>query len=71
MPYLSVAENIFMDELPIKKSRLIDFKLLYKRTQDILDVFNLPIRPKDRVKDLSIAYQQMVEIMKAYRRNSE
>jgi ABC-type sugar transport system ATPase subunit len=60
-----------MDELPIKKSRLIDFKLLYKRTQDILDVFNLPIRPKDRVKDLSIAYQQMVEIMKAYRRNSE
>lgn len=71
MPYLTVAENIFMEDLPVKKNRLIDFKKLYTNTQKILDEFNLPIKPTDRVRDLSVAYQQMVEIMKAYRRNSE
>ncbi len=30
--------------------------------------FGLPIEPDVKVKDLSIAYQQMVEIMKAYSR---
>jgi L-arabinose transport system ATP-binding protein len=67
MPFLTVAENIFLDELPVNKNRLIDFKKLYKDTQKILDEFNLPIKPTDRVRNLSVAYQQMVEIMKAYR----
>jgi L-arabinose transport system ATP-binding protein len=71
MPFLTVAENIFLDELPVNKNRLIDFKKLYKDTQKILDEFNLPIKPTDRVRNLSVAYQQMVEIMKAYRRNSK
>ncbi|MCB6566921.1 D-xylose ABC transporter ATP-binding protein, partial [Desulfovibrio desulfuricans] len=32
--------------------------------------FGLPIQPSTKVKDLSIAYQQMVEIMKAYSRDN-
>lgn len=71
VPGLTVAENIFMKEIPIKKSGLIDFKQLYKETQNIIDVFGVPIKPSDRIIDISNAYQQMVEIMKAYRRNSD
>ena len=67
--YLSVAENVFMGNLPVKKNRLIDFKELNKKTQEIINEFKLNIKPTDRVKDLSIAHQQMVEIMKAYNRN--
>ena len=68
VPFLTVAENIFMEGIPIQKSRLIDFKKLNHMAQAIIDEFKLPIRATDRVRDLSVAYQQMIEIMKAYRR---
>ena len=67
--YLSVAENIFMEDIPVKSSGLIDFTELNKAAQDIIDEFHLPINAKDKVKNISVAYQQMVEIMKVYRRN--
>ncbi|MHB8062048.1 MAG: sugar ABC transporter ATP-binding protein [Ruminiclostridium sp.] len=70
IPYLSVAENIFMEDIPVKKSRLINFSTLNKMAEVIIDKFNLPIQPTDKVEDISVAHQQMVEIMKAYRRNS-
>lgn len=69
VPYLSVAENIFMEGIPVKGNRLIDFKALNRMAQTIIDEFRLPIKATDRVRDLSVAYQQMIEIMKAYRRN--
>lgn len=65
---LSVAENIFLGHLPILPNGLIDQKTLNSKTQKIIDDFGLPILPKTKVKNLSIAYQQMVEIMKAYNR---
>jgi len=69
IPYLTVAENIFMEDIPGKKGGWVDFKQLYRDAAQIIDEFKLPIKPSDRVKDLSVAYQQMVEIMKSYRRN--
>ncbi len=65
---LSVAENIFMGRLPVGKNGLIDNKELYDKAQEIIDEFGLPIDPISKVKDISIAHQQMVEIMKAYSR---
>ncbi len=65
---LSVAENIFMGRLPVGKNGLIDNKELYSKAQEIIDEFGLPIEPMSKVKDISIAHQQMVEIMKAYSR---
>ena len=38
--------------------------------EKIIADFGLPIKPTDKVKDLSVAYQQMVEIMKAYSREN-
>lgn len=69
VPCLSVAENLYMEEIPVNKIQLIDYRNLNKMAQNIIDEFKLPIKATDRVKDLSVAYQQMVEIMKAYRRN--
>lgn len=68
---LSVAENIFLGRLPVKGFlKQIDMKEAYRRTQKIIDDFGLDMKPGDMVKDLSIAYQQMVEIMKAYSRDN-
>lgn len=68
---LSVAENIFLGRLPVKGIlKQIDMKEAYRRTQKIIDDFGLDMKPGDMVKDLSIAYQQMVEIMKAYSREN-
>ncbi|HBE79469.1 MAG TPA: sugar ABC transporter ATP-binding protein, partial [Firmicutes bacterium] len=66
--YLTVAENIFMEDMPVGRNRLIDTKELNSKAQLIIDEFKIPIKPGTKVKDLSVAYQQMVEIMKSYRR---
>ena len=66
---LTVAENIFLGRLPVSRG-LIDTRRLNQMAQAIIDDFQLPIRPTDRVHDLSIAYQQMVEIMKSYSREN-
>lgn len=66
---VSVAENIFIGHLPTLKTSMIDYKKLYKDTKNIIDQFGIAIKPTDKVKDISIAHQQMVEVMKAYNRN--
>lgn len=71
VPMLSVAENIFLDNLPKKKIGLLDKKKLREETAAIIAEFGLPIDPDTPVAHLSVAYQQMVEIMKSTRRNSD
>lgn len=65
---LSVAENIYLGRMPTKRTGIIDTHKANVMAQQIIDDFGLPIKPTTKVKDLSIAYQQMVEIMKAYSR---
>lgn len=67
---LSVAENIFLGRLPSGLLGYVNMKEANRRTQEIIDDFGLDMKPTDLVKDLSIAYQQMVEIMKAYSREN-
>lgn len=69
LPLEAVAENIFMEDIPVGAGHLVDFRKLNAAAQEIIDEFRLPIRAGDRVKNLSVAYQQMVEIMKVYRRH--
>jgi ABC-type sugar transport system ATPase subunit len=70
IPAMSVMENIFLGALPKTKLGLLDKAKLKKDTQEIIAKFGLPIEPTTIVGLLPVAYQQMVEIMKAYRRNS-
>lgn len=67
---LSVAENIFLGRMPVNRFGIIDTSKANKMAKKIIDEFELPIDPAEKVKNLSIAYQQMVEIMKAYSREN-
>lgn len=67
---LSVAENIYLGRMPSNKLGVISTSKANQMAQKIIDDFGLPISPSTKVKDLSIAYQQMVEIMKAYSRDN-
>ncbi len=62
---LSVAENIFLGNLPKTKRGFIDWKTLNKLTDDIMQELELDIRAQELVGNLSISKQQMVEIARA------
>ena len=62
---LSVAENIFLGNLPVNKQGKVDFKQLYSRAEQVLRDLNLDIDVKTKVEYLTIAKQQLVEIAKA------
>ena len=62
---LSVAENIYLGELPRKSFGRVDWARLADQTNAILKKLNVSFDSKTRVGDLSIANQQMVEIARA------
>lgn len=63
---LTVAENIFLGELP----SLINWPALYKRAAKVIADLGFAIRPDAKVNSLSVAHQQVVEIAKALSRNT-
>ena len=71
IPAMSVMENIFLADQPQTALGTINSGQLRKETQKLLDSFALPIEPDEIVGRLPIAYQQMIEVMKAYRRNPQ
>ncbi|WP_071673566.1 sugar ABC transporter ATP-binding protein [Nioella nitratireducens] len=62
---LSVAENVYLGELPRKSFGRVDWARLYAQTDEILDRLKVSFNARTRVGDLSIANQQMVEIARA------
>ncbi|MEQ9056787.1 MAG: sugar ABC transporter ATP-binding protein [Roseovarius confluentis] len=62
---LTVAENIYLGELPHKSFGRVDWQTLYTRTDAILKKLNVGFGARTRVGDLTIANQQMVEIARA------
>ena len=66
VPNLSVAENIYANRQPVNRLSLIKKDKLYQMTREMLSLFEIDnILPSTLVKDLSIANQQVVEILKA------
>jgi ribose transport system ATP-binding protein len=65
VPELSVAENIFMGNLPRTRLGLIDWKALRSKTREILDAIELDIDEMELIGRLPIAKQQMVEIARS------
>ena len=65
VPEMSVAENIFLGSLPRRWPNRVDWAELKRRTADILTRLDSGLSPMDRVGELSIAKQQMVEIARA------
>lgn len=65
VPELTVAENVFLGRLPMKQFGLVDRDALKEKTQTILEKLGCQFTANDLVGNLSIGYQQMVEIAKA------
>lgn len=67
--HVTVAENIFMgreiQKNVLGKSCLVDLKAQEERTQELLDQYNLDIKADMKLKQLTIAKQQMIEIVRA------
>ncbi len=69
---MTVAENVFLGDWPRKKNGGIDFNRMNEKTAQVIQRFGLTgIEPDMKAGDLSIAMQQMVEIMKAVNRDSQ
>jgi len=62
---LSVAENVYLGELPTKGFGRVDWATLYARTDEILAKLKVKFNARTIVGDLSIANQQMVEIARS------
>jgi ribose transport system ATP-binding protein len=67
VPFLSVAENIFYGREKRKKL-FLDYETMNLEAKAIIEELGITIDPKTRVKDLTVAYQQMVEIAKTVSR---
>lgn len=65
VPELSVAENVFLGRLPLKKGSLVDKKVLAERTRKILDRLGCDFSENELAGNLSIGCQQLVEIARA------
>ena len=66
---LSVAENLFLGH-PIKKGIVIDKKAMEAESVEAFKQLNIDINPKELMKNLTVGYQQMVEIAKAIHQNA-
>lgn len=63
---MTVAENIFMGrELTYGKSCFVNSKRSYEEAQSIIKKFGLTVSAKSKMRELSIAQMQMIEIVKA------
>jgi ribose transport system ATP-binding protein len=65
VPYLTVAENIFLNRLPRRILGLVDFRRMNREAEALLHGLGAEIRANQAVGELNVAGQQMVEIAKA------
>ena len=66
---LSVAENIFLGRA-IRKGVVVDQKAMEEEAAKIFKQFDINIDPKALVGDLTLGFQQLVEIAKAISQNA-
>ena len=67
---LSAAENLFLGR-PIRKGMVIDKKAMEEEAAKAFEQLQIKIDPKELVKNLSVGYQQMIEIAKAVQQNAQ
>ena len=68
-PSISVAENVFLGQKIVTKSGTVDYKRMYRETNELMQKFGLEIDPTIILNRLSVSNQQVVEIARALARN--
>jgi len=70
-PNMSVADNIFIGNYPVKNLNMVNKSELYQETKNLLDSFDVDINPATKVGDLSAGKKQIIEIIKAIAKNPQ
>jgi inositol transport system ATP-binding protein len=70
IPGMTVAENIYLGREP-GKGAFVDYKQLYRQTEELLEGLRIHISPKRKLGELRVADQQLVEIAKAISYNAD
>ncbi len=65
MPFMTVAENIWIRREPVNAFGLINHRELNRRTAELFKRLAIDIDPQSEVRDHSVATRQMIEIAKA------
>jgi len=71
VPELSVAENIFISDLPKSTFGIIDWKIAKRRASDIMKWLGFDVGVDQQVKNLSVSQKQGVELAKALHHKAE
>ncbi len=70
-PDLDIAENIFMGRQPVRGPiRTMAWREMYKLAAEPLEALGMDLDPRSRVRGLTIAQLQMVEVAKALSANA-
>jgi len=67
VPYLSIGENIFLGRWP-RKGVQVDWERIFSEARDLMARFGVKEDPDTLVEKLSVAEQQIIEILKAVSR---
>ena len=69
IPYMNVAQNIFLGRFPLRWG-LLDHTKMHAESRKLLSGLNMDIDTNAKVVNLGVAQQQMVEVAKALSLNS-
>ncbi|WNX85981.1 sugar ABC transporter ATP-binding protein [Agathobaculum sp. NTUH-O15-33] len=67
---MTIAENVYLGREPMK-GMFVNFGKLYSDTQALLDQLEIPYNAHQKMRELSIAGHQLVEIAKAISMNAQ
>ncbi len=65
IPYMNVAQNVFIDHMPRKWLFLLDHAKMHREAKTILASLNMNVPTRAKIVEISTAQQQMVEVAKA------
>ena len=71
VPEMSSEENLFLGRLPVTKFGNVDWKRVRRETIEFLRQENLPYKPDQKLKTLTVSDIQMLEIIKAISNNAQ
>lgn len=63
---LTVSENLFLGKFPLKKNGMLNHNLMDERTWDIIKRMKLNVKPRDLMRRIDVASQQLLLAGKAF-----
>ena len=68
IPYLSIAENMFLGNEQ-QKTGFMDWNTTYQKAKEYMEIVSLHENPRTLIKDIGMGKQQLLEIAKALAKN--